>query len=55
MKRLEALIAAAIAFCALAGGLVWQFGPYGLIGAGAGLLIALTFVDPLDMTKPKKG
>lgn len=45
MKRLEAVVAVAAAFLMVSAGLVWKFGPYGLIGPGAALLLALIFVD----------
>lgn len=41
MKRLEAVIAVAVAFLMVSAGLVWQFGPYGLVGPGAAAMIAL--------------
>lgn len=41
MKRIEAVIAVAVAFFMVSAGLVWQFGPYGLVGPGAVALIAL--------------
>ncbi|MGY4986486.1 hypothetical protein [Streptomyces nigrescens] len=53
MKRLETLVAVAVAYAMVAFGVVWQFGPYGLIAAGGVAPVALTFVDPIDMP-PKK-
>lgn len=49
MKRLETLIAIAAAYALVVAGVVLQFGPYGLIGAGVFALAALTFVNPIDM------
>lgn len=54
MKRLEALLATATAFLMVTAGAVWQFGPYGLLGAGAVALVVLTFVNPMDMKPSKK-
>lgn len=45
MKRLEAVIAWAVAFFMVSAGLTWKFGSYGLGGAGIALLIALCFID----------
>jgi len=45
MKRVEALALAVVGFLMLAAGLTWLYGPYGLGGSGAGLVLALTFVS----------
>jgi len=45
LKRLEAVIAAAVAYFMMSAGLVWKFGFYGLVGPAVALLIALIFVD----------
>lgn len=45
MKRLEAVIAWAMAYLMGSAGLVWKFGFYGLVGPAAALMIALVFID----------
>lgn len=45
MKRAEALIAALLALTMVVAGATWQFGPYGLMGGGAVLLVALLVFD----------
>lgn len=40
----EALAALAVAYLAVAAGVVWLWGPWGLIGAGIGLAGAVLFV-----------
>jgi uncharacterized membrane protein len=46
MKRIEAVIAAAVAYFMLSAGLVWRFGFYGLVGPAVALLICtILFAD----------
>lgn len=40
MKQRELLLIVLLGYLMLTAGLVWKFGEYGLIGAGAGLAIA---------------
>ncbi|MGW3808846.1 hypothetical protein [Micromonospora sp. NPDC005113] len=42
IRELGAVLA--VAYLAVAAGVVWLFGPYGLIGAGIGLAAAALFV-----------
>lgn len=44
MTRGEALIAVAMAILLVTAGLTWLFGPYGLIGCGAVLLVAVLVI-----------
>jgi hypothetical protein len=46
MKRHEALLALAIAYAMLSAAAVWQFGQYGLAGAG---LVLFVMVSVLNM------
>ncbi len=44
MRRGEALALVAAGLAMLAAGLVWLFGPFGLIGVGLALLVAVLFL-----------
>lgn len=43
MKRHEAVIAAIVAYLMITAGVVWQFGAWGLLGAGVVLLGTVLF------------
>jgi hypothetical protein len=45
---LELVIAVAVAYLFVAGGVTWAFGAYGLVGVGAVALVALFFVNPKE-------
>ena len=52
MTRREALIVVLIAVAMIAAGLTWLYGPWGLAGPGAALLIGtLTTVNEREETK----
>lgn len=44
MRRVEALILLGTSLALIVAGLVWLFGPYGLLGAGAALGLLTLFV-----------
>lgn len=48
MRRREALAAVVFALAALTAGAVWLVGPYGLLGAGAVLLVSVLFVFDVE-------
>lgn len=45
MKRIEALIGIVVAYTMITAGVVWQFGPWGLVGSGAVAMIVLAFFE----------
>jgi hypothetical protein len=45
MTKLLALIIATVATALVTAGATWQFGPYGLMGAGVAVFIALFVFD----------
>lgn len=47
MRRREAVAALSAAFALMVVGLTWLFGPYGLVGPGAALALAVLFVIDL--------
>lgn len=48
MRRREALAAVVFALAALTAGATWLAGPYGLIGAGVVVLLAVLFVFDVE-------
>lgn len=50
MRRYEAVILLAVALLLLVGGLVWLFGPFGMLAAGVTLAVVVLFV--VDIKDP---
>ena len=48
MRRAEALAAVVFALAALVAGATWLAGPYGLLGAGAVVLLSVLFVFDVE-------
>lgn len=44
MRRAEAVVLLAAALLMVVAGIVWLFGPYGLVGSGAALMLVTLFV-----------
>ena len=48
MRRREVVVLVAAAVVLLVAGLVWLFGPFGLLGAGVGLAVVALFVVDVE-------
>lgn len=53
MRRVEAVVLRAAAVVMVVAGVVWLFGPYGLLGAGAGLAAVVLFVFDIREEGPR--
>lgn len=53
MRRREAVVALCFALAAVTAGLTWLFGPYGLIGIGVLVAVAVLFVVDVKEDEPR--